>query len=269
MTIVEAIILGLVQGATEFLPISSSGHLILVPAVFGLTEPQLNVIAIAHLGTLLAVLIYFAKDLWAIAQAVLADLFRGQPLATTESRLGWFIVVGSIPAAVLGLSMEDYIDEVLGTPQFAAMFLLGTALLLVVGEALHTRAGAKTFVAMNWRDAIVIGFAQALALLPGISRSGSTIVAGLICGLDRQTAARYSFLLGVPVILGAGLFSAVKLSDDPTINEQIPMLAVTFVTAAVSGFACIHLLLQWIRKRSLIPFAVYCAAFALFYLIVY
>ena len=267
MSLLEALFLGLVQGATEFLPISSSGHLLLVPAVFGLPEPDLNMIAIAHLGTLLAVLVYFRRDLLRIALSTLAGLAGGRPMGTPDARLGWYIVVGSIPAAVLGLSFEDTLDETLGTADFAAMFLLLTAALLVLGETLRG-GGRRGLSEMGWRDAIVIGFAQALALLPGVSRSGSTIVAGMLCGLGREAAARYSFLLGTPVIFGAGLLATLDLLEDPTLDQQIAGLGLTFAAAAVSGYACIHFLMRWIRTRSLLPFAAYCAGFGLLYLLV-
>lgn len=265
MSILEAIILGLIQGATEFLPVSSSGHLVLVPAVFGLAEPTLNVVAIAHLGTLLAVLIYFAKDLWQIATAVLRGIVQRDPMGDTHSRLGWYIVVGSIPAAVLGLTLADFFDGLFGTPMAAAAFLLGTAVLLIIGE--YMRSGLTTLERMSWLDAIIIGLFQALALFPGISRSGSTIVGGLMRGLNREVAARYSFLLGIPAILGAGLLSVLDLLDAPDLAQQLPALVATFITAGVSGFACIHFLLQWVKHRSLIPFAAYCALFGIIFLV--
>lgn len=267
MSILEAIILGLIQGATEFLPVSSSGHLVLIPAVFGLSEPTLNVVAIAHLGTLLAVLIYFAKDLWLIITAVLQGLVQGNPLGSTHARLGWYILGGSIPAGILGLTLKDFFDELFTAPTFAAFFLLGTAVLLVTGERL--RSGLTTLDEMSWTDAIIIGLFQAMALLPGISRSGSTIVGGLLRGLNREVAARYSFLLGIPAIFGAGLLTILDISDDSNLNQQLPTLVITFFTAGISGFACIHLLLTWVKQRSLIPFAIYCAAFGLFYLIAF
>lgn len=265
MSILEAIFLGILQGATEFLPISSSGHLVLVPRMFNLTQPSLTVIAIAHVGTLLAVLIYFSRDLWNILRATLSGILQGAPLATTEARLGWFIVVGSIPAAVAGLTLEDFFDEVFGTPVAAAAFLLVTAVLLVTGERLLS--GQKKLSQMGWVDAIIIGLFQMLALLPGISRSGSTITAGLARGLSRATAARYSFLLGVPAILGAGLLAVLDLLEAGNLAAQAPALLATFVAAAVSGYACIHFLLSWLRRRSLFPFAIYCVVLGSGYLV--
>jgi undecaprenyl-diphosphatase len=266
MTILEAIFLGIIQGASEFLPISSSGHMILVPTIFGLDAPNLTVVAIAHIGTLLAVLIYFWRDLWAIAGGVLAGLQQRQPLGSTEARLGWFIVVGTIPAAVLGLTLEDYFDSIFGTPLFAAGFLLVTAVLLVAGERMLS--GHKTPAKMGWTDAILIGCFQALALLPGISRSGSTIVGGLWRGLDRPTAARFSFLLSIPATAGVGLLKTIEVARAPDLAAVLPGLIACFVAAGIVGYACIHFLMEWLKKRSLYGFAIYTASFGLIYLLV-
>lgn len=267
MSLLEAIFLGILQGATEFLPISSSGHLVVIPALFDLSEPTLGVIAIAHLGSLLAVFIYFRDDISQIVQAVFRGLLDRRPLATVEARLGWFIVVGTIPAGAAGLLFEEPIDAFfVRDPRWAAGFLIGTAGLLVLGERLLS--GEKTLARMTWFDAIVIGVFQMLALLPGISRSGSTIVGGLLRGLDRPTAARYGFLLGIPAIFAAGLLSVADLIQAPDALAQLPALTATFVAAAVVGYACIYLLLQWVKQRRLYPFAAYCVALSLLFFIV-
>ena len=257
MSIIEAVLLGILQGATEFLPVSSSGHLVLFPAIFGMTQPNLSLIAIAHEGTLLAVLIYFRHDLWEIIKAVLNGIKERAPLRDTNSRLGWYIAVGSIPAAAAGLLFEDSFEEVFGNPTAAAFFLLVTAGLLVVAERLLT--GKKMLADMSWWDAIIIGLFQMLALLPGISRSGSTITAGIWRGLNRGTAARYSFLLGVPAILGAGLLALADIAGSGDISSQWPVYVATFLAAAVTGYACIYFLLTWLRSHTLYIFAVYCA----------
>lgn len=257
MSLLEAIILGIIQGATEFLPISSSGHLVLIPAIFGMTQPSLNIIAVAHLGSLLAVLIYFRKDLWAILAAVVHGLIQRDPMAATNSRLGWYIAAGSIPAAVAGLLFSDFFDTVFGTPTLAAFFLLVTALLLVLGERMLT--GVKSLANMTWSDAMIIGLFQMLALFPGISRSGSTITGGLWRGLDRETAARYSFLLGVPAILGAGLLSVLDLQQSGSLLADWQILLGAFLAAAVVGYLCIYFLLAWLRSHTLYIFAAYCA----------
>lgn len=257
MNILEAIFLGFIQGATEFLPISSSGHLVLIPAIFGLSQPNLSLIAIAHMGTLLAVLIYFWRDLWAILIAVLQGLRQRNPMGSSDSRLGWYIVVGSIPTAVIGLLFADFFEAVFGSPEIAAFFLLITAVLLVVGERVLT--GVKNIAQMSWADAIIVGLTQTFALFPGISRSGSTIAASLWRGLDRESAARYSFLLGVPAILGAGLLSVFDISAAGNIGSQLPIYVATFLSAAIAGYACIAFLLRWLRNHSFYVFAIYCA----------
>ncbi len=266
MSILEAILLGIVQGATEFLPISSSGHLVLIPAIFGLTQPSLNLIAVAHLGTLVAVLIYFRTELWAIISAVLDGLRKRAPLGTLDARLGWYIAAGSVPAAAAGLLFADRFDDIFGNPTAVAFFLLVTALLLVMGERLLS--GKKTLAKMTWRDAIIIGLFQMLALFPGISRSGSTITGGLWRGLNRETAARYSFILGVPAILGAGLLSIVDLQQSGTLISEWQTLLAAFLAAAVVGYACIYFLLAWLRSHTLYIFAAYCALLGGGYLLV-
>jgi len=261
---IEAILLGIIQGATEFLPVSSSGHLLLIPALFNLSEPDLNAISFAHQGTLLAVLVYFRRDLWSILTAVYDGLRRRQPMETTDSRLGWFIVIGTIPAVIAGLLLADIIDETLADPLNAAILLVFTGIILFIGERI--RSAKRDFSTMRWSDAITIGLAQMVALLPGISRSGITITSGLARGLDRSAAARYSFLLGVPAIAGAGLLALVDIFQSSTIAGQVPQLVATFIVSFLVGYACIHLLLTWVRRHSLYPFAVYCLVFGLGFL---
>ena len=266
MDIFEAIILGIIQGATEFLPISSSGHLLLIPSLFDLSEPSLNGIAIAHLGTLVAVLIYFRKDLWAIIRAVLEGLRRRELLFSVDARLGWYIAVGTVPAVVFGLLFSDSLKRVFENPTTAAFLLIGTGIILIIGEQLVT--GDKPVAKMSWTDAVTIGLAQVLALLPGISRSGVTITAGLGRHLDRPTAARYSFLLGVPAIAGAGLLAVLDISQTGVVTEQAMELLITFSVAAVVGYACIHFLMNWLRSRTFYLFAAYCITFGFLYLLI-
>jgi len=267
MTLIEAVVLGLIQGATEFLPISSSGHLLLVPQLLSMPAPNLALIAIVHEGTLLAVLFYFRHDLWRIARAVIIGLRLGSPAGSDDARLGWHILVGSIPAAAAGLLLEGPLEEIFGSPSKAALLLIGTAALLVAGERALT--GRKSVEHMSWMDAIIIGLFQMLALLPGISRSGSTISAALWRGLDRPAAARYSFLLGVPAILGAGLLALLDILAATDLADIWPALLTAFLSASVTGYLCIRLLLNWLRRRTLYVFAVYCAAFGIIYLAAY
>lgn len=265
MTLFEAIFLGIIQGATEFLPISSDGHLVLLPALLGLDAPDLNLISIAHQGTLLAILIYFWDDIRQITFAVFDGLRRRQPLGSLESRLGWYIAVATLPAVIIGLGFKDFFERALSQPMVAAFCLLLTAAFLVVGERLMT--GKMTLRQMGWADALWVGLLQPLALMPGISRSGVTIATAVWRGLDRPAAARFSFLLGIPAILGAGVLGLIDLLQAGNSAGQAPFYFVTFLTSALVGYACIHLLLNWVRQHTLYPFAIYCAVFGLLYLV--
>ena len=264
MSLLEAILIGIIQGATEFLPISSDGHLVLVPTVFGLTPPDLVLIGLVHAGTLLAILSYFWRDLIAIARDVLAGLAQRQPLATPNARLGYWMVLGSIPAGIVGLLALDFFEAQFGSPTVAAAGLLVTAAFLVIGERL--KSGTKSLDRLTWLDALIIGSFQVLALFPGISRSGTTIAAGLGRGLDRPTAARFSFLVGLPAIAGAGLLSIIDIFSA---QGSLPMghYAAAFVAAAVVGYGCIAFLLNWLKRHTLYPFAIYCAVAGLLYLL--
>ncbi|MAT96299.1 MAG: undecaprenyl-diphosphatase [Anaerolineaceae bacterium] len=266
MSIIEAIIIGFIQGATEFLPISSSGHLVLLPEVFQMTNPDLTLIGLVHAGTLLAVLIYFWRDLWDIVTAVLQGLAKRQPFASTDARLGWFIVVGTLPVVVLGLPLEGFFEEIFSSPRAAAGFLLVTAVLLVLGERMLS--GKKDIPQMTWTDAIIIGLFQMVALFPGVSRSGSTIVGGLSRGLDRPTAARYSFLLGIPAILGAGLQAILDIFSANGSDFSTGVYITSFIAAGVTGYACIHWLLTWVKNHTLYGFAAYVALFGTAFLLI-
>jgi len=264
MSLLEAIIIGIIQGATEFLPISSDGHLVLVPAVFGLSQPDLVLIGLVHAGTLLAIVSYFARDLWAILKAVAAGLVQRKPFADDNARLGWFMVLGSVPAAIVGLALKDWFEQQFQSPVVAAVGLLVTAAFLVVGERLLR--GTKSIPQLTWLDTLIIGSFQVLALLPGVSRSGTTIAAGLGRGLDRPSAARFSFLVGLPAIAGAGLLSILDIF---TAQGSLPLghYAAAFVAAAVVGYLCIAFLLNWVKRHTLYPFAVYCAVVGTLYLL--
>ncbi|MBE2199140.1 MAG: undecaprenyl-diphosphate phosphatase [Anaerolinea sp.] len=260
----EAILLGIVQGFTEFLPISSSAHLVLIPSLFQMPLPDLSLIGSVHLGTLLAVMIYFRNDLWLIVVAMGQGIRLRQPLAAPDSRLGWYILLGSVPAATAGLLLGPFFERTFSRPQAAAGFLLVTAVLLVTGERMLS--GKKQVGQVSWPDALVIGLFQALALFPGISRSGSTMTAGLWRGLDRPTTARFSFLLGIPITLGAGLATTLNMFAASAKPVHAAVLIVGFLTAGISGYFCIHFLLTWLRRHSFYLFAGYCAAFGVLYL---
>ncbi len=270
MTIIQALILGIVQGATEFLPISSSGHLVLVPWLLNWDAGGGNSLAfdtLLHWGTLAAVLVYFWRDLRQILLAVVDGLRRRRPMETPSARLGWFIVVGSIPAALVGLLLEEWFEVVFGRPVAAALLLFGTAGLLLFAE--RSTAGERGLDTIGWREAMLIGVAQALAILPGVSRSGATISAGLRLGLERAEAARYSFLLSVPAVVGAGVWQLYQLLQSGGLSEQAGVLLTGFASAAVVGYLAIHTLLLFLRRRPLSLFAAYCILFGALSLTVY
>ncbi len=244
----DAIIWGLVQGLTEFLPISSSGHLVLVPALLSeagidIGEPSLTVSAVLHLGTLLAVLVFYRSDL-----SRLANARRDREARRT---LG-ILAIGTIPA-VIGLPLRSGLESIEQNPPVVAGALLVTGLILVVAERLPRRT--RTLEAAGVSDAILIGVAQAFALIPGISRSGSTITMATARGFDRTEAARFSFLLAIPTIAGGGLLSLLELDGG---DGSAGAIFVGFVVAAISGYAAIAVLLRLITTRGFLPFALYC-----------
>lgn len=261
MSLLEAIILGIIQGLTEFLPISSSAHLVLVPFFLGWTFPEEQIFpfnVLVQLGTLLAVIIYFWKDLYAIVKAWLAGVARRQPFADPDARMGWYLILATIPAGLAGLLIKDAVEEAFQSPLFTGLFLFVTAFLLFLSEWIGKRTrGLKD---VNWKDALWIGAAQIISLFPGVSRSGSTIAGGLSRNLDRPSAGRFSFLMSVPVMLAAGLLSVLDLREVPNLSSFLPVIAAGFVTAAVVGYLSIHWLLSYLVRHSLRAFAFYCVA---------
>jgi len=255
LNILQAFILGVLQGATEFLPVSSSGHLVLVPWLLSWESPGLAFDTVVHWGTALAVIAYFWRDWIALIRAVLRALLQ-RSLADPNARVAWLIILGTIPAALIGYLLEDFFEGMFARPAAAAAFLLATAALLTASERLGRRK--RDLDALAWRDALLIGLAQALAIFPGVSRSGATIAGGLARGLKREPAARFSFLLATPIILGAGLFKLLDLAQEGDLTTQISALAVGFVAAGAVGLGCIHFLLRYLQRRRLYPFAIYC-----------
>jgi undecaprenyl-diphosphatase len=266
MSLLHALILGIVQGATEYIPVSSSAHLVLVPWLLGWPDSPFTFEVLVQWGTLVGVFIYFWRDIWDIAYGVIVGLVRRQPLATDSARMGWYIVLGTLPAVVFGFLLQDFFESVFGAPTFVAALLLGTAAILTVGERLGRRE--RTTRDLGWLDALVVGFWQVAALLPGISRSGATIGGAMLRGFDRPAAARFSFLLSIPALLGAGLVAIADLLETGMLMGDLSALAVGFVAAAVSGYLCIRWLLGYLQRRSLAVFAVYCAAFGIINLVV-
>jgi undecaprenyl-diphosphatase len=264
MDLLQAIILGLVQGITEFIPVSSSGHLVLVPWLLRWPAPTLTFDTVVHWGTLLAVLAYFWRDWLGLIGAWLRALVRWDwtdPLAW----LMWLLIAGSIPAAVLGYLLEDLFESLFGKPAWVSAFLLVTAGLLALSERIGDRV--RSADELRLPDALLIGLGQAAAIAPGISRSGATIATGLLRGLDRPAAARFSFLLATPIIFGAGLFKIVDQLSAANGGDTLSIYAVGFLVAALSGYACIWGLLRYLQRGRLYPFAVYCACAGIFCLL--
>src|SRR4051812_17782654 len=252
MNALQAIVLGLVQGLTEFLPISSSGHLRIVPAFFGWDDPGAAFTAVIQLGTMAAVLLYFRADLWRIAKAWLASLRHPERRGELEARLGWYIILGTIPIGIFGLVFSDQIKH--GARD---LYLIGTTLIvlgLVLAAAERAATRMRSIEDLQTRDGVVIGFAQALALIPGVSRSGATISAGLFLGLDRESAARYSFLLSVPAVVLSGLF---ELKDVGSGGPGAGPTIIATLLAFVVGYASIAWLLRYLTTHTMLPFVVY------------
>ncbi len=274
MNIIQAIILGIVQGATEFIPVSSSAHLVLVPWALGWPSPGLAFDTMLHWGTLAAVLAYFWRDWIAIIKGFFRSLGQAGPwssapggrLADANNRLGWAIMIGTIPAVILGFLFEDFFESLFSSPTAVGAFLIVTAAILAISEQLGRRVRSLDRITII--DSLVIGLAQAAAIAPGISRSGATIAAGMGRGLTRDAAARFSFLLGTPVILGAGFLQLFDLLQGAEANTTWPVAIAGMLMAAVVGYLCIKFLLAYLQRGSLYVFAVYCALVGLAVVIV-
>ena len=256
MSTLEAIVLGIVQGLTEFLPISSTGHLRIVPAFLGWEDPGAAFTAVTQLGTMAAVLLYFREDLKRIAHSWLRSLRDPAQRSELNARLGWYIVLGTIPIGIFGLLFKDQIENgardlyVIGT----ALIVLGFALL--AAEKVGTRE--REIEQINARDGFTIGFAQALALIPGVSRSGATITAGLFRGFDRPAAARFSFLLSIPAVVLSGLLELGSiLSGEEGQHVGLFQLALATALAFIVGYASIAFLLRYLEHHSTIVFVIY------------
>ncbi len=256
MDLFRAVVLGIVQGLTEFLPVSSSGHLILVPRLFNWPDQGLSFDVGLHVGTLLALLVYFWRDWLRMAAGTLSDVsterltFRryGQ-----DSRLLGLLAVGSIPAAIVGALFNSWIEDNVRQPWIIAITLATVGLVMLVAD--RTSRRTRGIESLGVRDAVVIGLAQACALIPGVSRSGATMSMGLFRDLDRESAARFAFLLGTPAFVGAALLKAKDFAGEDT--HQLGVLALGLATSALVGFAVIHFLMRYLRTRSLVPFVYY------------
>ena len=260
MSVLQAIVLGIVQGLTEFLPISSSGHLLLVPWLFNwhflLENPGLNKTfdVALHLGTFVAVVIYFWREIVRLVGAWVRSIAR-RSLAEPEARLAWLLIVSTIPAALVGVLFEDFITTRLGKPWMIGVAMIAFAGVMYVID--HLAKLDRDMEELTWFDALLIGVAQALALLPGVSRSGITMITGLVLRLDRESAARYSFLMSIPVIGGAAVFKGLEVvKDGLPPGTAMPFLA-GMGAAALSGIAAIWFVLAYLKRHNFNIFVIY------------
>jgi undecaprenyl-diphosphatase len=268
MTTLQSIILGIIQGITEFVPVSSSGHLVLTPFIFQWEIPANDAFIfniLVQVASLFAVFIYFKHDLVTIVKSILVGLQQKKPFATLESRLGWYIILATIPAGFAGLMLKNQVESAFNNPFSTSLFLFGTAFLLIVAEKSGKRdRGLDKF---TWIDALTMGIFQVLAIFPGISRSGATITGAMIRNLDRPTAARFSFLMLIPIMLAAGALAILDFIRVPHLTELIPAYIPGFITSAISGYFAIRWLLAFLARFPLYAFAIYCCIFGLINLI--
>jgi len=252
-------VLGIVQGLTEFLPISSSAHQAIVGQFFGGQDPGSAFTAITQLGTEGAVIIYFRKDIWLIIKNWALALTGKVPRNDPEARLGWLVIIGSIPIVVLGLAFQDAIDHGLRNLWTVAAMLAGFG--IIIGVIDQVAANARPLESMTWRHGLFLGLVQSLALIPGVSRSGATIAGGLALGYQRVAAAKYSFLLAIPAVVGSGLFKLADVSADPVPPAWGPIALATVISFAI-GYAVIAWLLRYISTHNFMPFVIYRIALA-------
>ena len=273
MSVFEAILLGIIQGLSEFLPISSTGHVTVAGKLLNLISSEhperwTAFIAVIQLGTMFSVLIYFAKDLFLIVRDFLRDNFLSRKkfsLQSLNSRLGWLVIVGTIPVVVIGLLFKDSIEGTLTKNLYVISFsLIGLAIILAIAEKIANFK--KDMGNITVKDSIIIGIAQAFALIPGSSRSGTTITGGLFLGLKRDVAARFSFLLSIPAVLASGLFELIHSLDYLTADMALNIIIATLVSG-ISGYLAIDFLIKFLKKHSTFVFIYYRIAIGLFILI--
>ncbi|MBL7998783.1 MAG: undecaprenyl-diphosphatase UppP [Candidatus Kapabacteria bacterium] len=263
MSILQAIILGIIQGLTEFIPISSTAHLTVAGTMMGLIgdgnhEQWTAFMAVIQLGTLAAVLIYFAGDIRTISTAFLRENLlqrSGYAAQSQNSKLGWMVILGSIPIVTIGFALKKIIEGALTKDLLIiSIMLIAVSLVLIIAERMAKRT--RTMDDLTWKDALAVGMAQVLALMPGSSRSGTTITAGLFLGMTRETAARFSFLLSIPAIFGSGVYEFLKTAKYLNADQALT-LGVATVVSGISGYAAIAFLLRYLRSNSTMIFIVY------------
>lgn len=249
----EAVILGVVQGLTEFLPISSSAHVLIVSQLFGWGDPGAAFTAVTQIGTEIAVLIYFRRDLARILSTWFVSLRRPEVRGSIDARMGWYVIIGTLPIAILGFTFAPVIETAARNLWLVATVLIVFGIVL----GLVDRWGSKTkaLEALNAKDGLLFGFGQALALIPGVSRSGATISVGLAMGYSRSAATRYAFLLAIPAVLASGLYEATKIGSDDNVQWGQTILAT--IIALTIGYLVIAWLIRWVSTRSFLPFVIY------------
>ena len=267
MSFLQAIILGIIQGATEFIPVSSSGHLVAAPFIFNWSIPEDQLFAfdvLVQMGTLVAVLIFFWKDIINITVGAFKGLKQPDRWKIFEVRIALYLLIATIPAALFGILLKDVIESAFNSLTATAIFLLLTALILIIAEWGEKRQ--KDLKDMNWLDALVMGIFQVLALFPGISRSGTTITGGMLKKMSRASAARFSFLMSIPIMIGAGIIAFFDLSNVEGISAFVPMLIVGFITSAAIGYLSIKWLLKYLANNPLYHFSYYLFVLGIFLL---
>jgi undecaprenyl-diphosphatase len=257
MTFLHAFLLGIIQGLTEFIPVSSTAHLLVAEHFMGLdlqNDALFSFSVLVQLGTLVSVFVFYWQDLLGLFKA-----FFAKPFSTGENKLAWYIIIATVPALIFGFVLKDAVVEVLFRNPLgeAAIRLFTAAVLLFLAEWLTKKD--RKLDSMTWLDALFIGILQALAIFPGASRSGTTISGGMFRGFDRPSAARFAFLMSVPVMLAAGGYEMLDVLQMPDLGEFLPLLAVGFIAAAVVGWFAIKWLIGYLSKHSLYVFAAYCA----------
>jgi len=256
LSLFEAIVLGVVQGLTEFLPISSSGHLRIVPAMAGWEDPGAAFTAVIQLGTMAAVVLYFRTDLYNIARTWLASLRDPSRRGERDARLGWYLILATVPISIIGLAFSDQIENGARDLYLIATMLIVFGIILLIAEKLSRRE--RDIETITGRDALIVGFAQALALIPGVSRSGATISAGLLLGFDRVAAARFSFLLSIPAVVLSGLFEMRHVIDGSAEGAVgVGPTVVATVLAFISGYISIAFLLRFLTTHTTNVFVAY------------
>ncbi len=266
MTFFQALVLALLQGISELFPISSLGHTILLPALLhwknvDRSAPSfLSFVVVLHLGTALALIAFYRTEWIAIVRALVSSIVRGRLSDDRSERIGWLLVVGTIPVGILGVALEHPVRSLFASPAAAALFLFLNGLLMFLGERLRRKRrenGGRRLEGLTYKQSVLVGFAQSAALLPGISRSGISMVAGLLCGLDHEDAAHYSFLLATPVILAAALLEMPKLFA-PDAHVVLVQAIVGGIAAGIAAYCSVAFLTRYFRSNDLRPFGWYC-----------